>query len=178
MHPAGDRTRQLVLLGMLLGLALANVGQFPAIEANTGDHWRAIYRYESGDLSDIARSPAAPSNVYARFGLSLSLGKAAPNSTFVAPEGLRLNRTLATELLFGLAYVDDIERADYDHTEIPDVDDFVVAQGQGGDRGQPYRIAVLGPEADRVALFASEDPVEFTVVDVRLLDANHPAVQR
>ena len=177
MNVSAGQQRQLLLLGVLLGFMLANLVQFPAIEADTSPHWRAAHRYGSGDLTTIALDLDSAGNVPDHFGVTLSIGRIARGVEFVAPESFRLQRTLGERELFGLARVDRITLIDYDPHNLLSHTGTLVARGEGGSSGEPFSIVVDDREGtiERFVLFVLEPDTEFVVIDARLLDPTHPA---
>ena len=166
-----------VLVVLLACAALVNVVQFPGIERDAPAHWRSISRYDSGDLPDIALRLGNPDNVRQRFGLALSLAEIAPDAELIVADSLRMSRTRARGLLMGLGRVSRIDEVDYDPISfLAEVDPapFVVARGEGGDRGDPYAIAVAdGAPARFVWLQRESDDGDLVdvLVDERLLPA-------
>jgi len=167
--------RRTILLGLIAAATLVNVVQFPMIERDAPEHWRAISRYESGDLPDIALRLANPSNVRERFGLALALAEVAPGSALVMASSLRMTHSRARGVLMSLGRVTTIEDPDYDpQSFFGDFDPrpFIVAQGEGGRLGDPYAIAVAEGAPERFVLLQRElsngDLVD-VLVDERLL---------
>lgn len=158
-----------VLAALAIGVAL-NVVQFPSIEGEVANNWRAWHTYETSDLD---RYPHAER----RYGFFLQLGEVAPQARLIVPPSRApapTGRPSFQPRIYGLAKVQEIETRNYDPVELGesfDVDDrFVVVEGPYGSKS--YRIALLEGATELVFLMNEDE--DLIVVDSRLMGADLP----
>lgn len=141
----------IILLGLLLGVIIANIVQFPAIDHHIGGRNNpAIGRYESNILPEIARSGSG-SNTEANFSFYLALSEIAPLAVIIIPS----DSSLCPQMLYGLGRAASVEELSYDpETYFADIklDDHVVMQHEPRDlwRGPGAYAFVLGEEKPEV----------------------------
>lgn len=162
--------RRSLLVLMVVGVAI-NVGTFRSTEPENSERYQALNIDEEPDVLAIGRR-VSPHFVQF-YAPALDLAHVAPGvELIVTSQDHPLFDEEFRVRMLGFGQVANIALRDVDPVEGRDLIDwepFAVAQGEGGDRGPPYVIALADGEPERIV--ALGDEALLVLADERLLPA-------
>lgn len=140
-------SRYRLIIALVIGVILVNLIELPVIERQIPwKDMRAFGRYGTSDIAVIAYQECAWCRQ--RYGLAMSLGAVAPGARVIIPTptpilgGVEGDETPARLRVFGRA--SSVELVEYNANSLPgfDATPFILASGDGGERGGPWALAV------------------------------------
>ncbi|MBN2177396.1 MAG: hypothetical protein JW722_07045 [Demequinaceae bacterium] len=165
VQPAG-----LVLLAGVSLLAVVNVAQFSTVEGRGSVFFSAVHHRENADILAEMRDEDASSS--SRYALFLALEDVAPGSVILIAEDDSGGEEWFAGRLYAFGGVQDVERVEGNALDLlggVDPTPFIVADGPGGPRGEPWAIAMESGDVvtDPSGSFSGEASAHPDSIEVR-----------